>query len=217
MSSGNDKDEYTPIEELAARTLTYREARQVLAKTTLEDYLYVFLVIVLALTDLMIFHIPPQLIAQYIMKLPVVLPKFVVEAGPAMTYLFVFWTLGAYVIYFILRDKVIPPLFYLLDGIITGISSLIAFFYTGVPTLLVFTGMSLFELAMLHASYFSARERLRDAIYDAYIYGVRTPFTEDELKIIGFTDEELEELLGKREKTEESERENVVYEEGEEG
>ena len=209
-------DEYAPLEELAARTLTYREARQALAKTTLEDYLYVFMVIVLALTDLMIFHIPPQLIAQYILKIPVILPKVVVEAGPAMTYLFVFWTLGAYVIYFILRDKVLPPLFYLLDGIITGISSLIAFFYTGVPTLLVFTGMALFELATLHASYFSARDRLKDAIYDAYIYGVRTPFTEDELRLIGFTDEELEELLGRRERTE-SKKEEVVYEEGEEG
>jgi hypothetical protein len=209
-------DEYTPLEELAARTLTYREARQALARTTLEDYLYVFMVIVLAVTDLMILHIPPQLIVQYILKIPVVLPKVVVEAGPAMTYLFLFWTLGAYAIYFILRDKVLPPLFYLLDGFITGISSLIAFFYTGVPTLLVFTGMALFELAMLHASYFSTRERLKDAIYDAYIYGVRTPFTEDELRLIGFTDEELEELLGRREKIE-SKKEEVVYEEGEEG
>jgi hypothetical protein len=176
----------------------------------------VFLVIVLAVTDLMIFHIPPQLIAQYILKIPVILPKVVVEAGPAMTYLFVFWTLGAYAIYFILRDKVLPPLFYLLDGSITGISSLIAFFYTGIPTLLVFTGMALFELVALHASYFSTRDRLKDAIYDAYIYGVRTPFTEDELRLIGFTDEELEELLGKRERTE-SKKEEVVYEEGEEG
>jgi len=209
-------DEYAPLEELAARTLTYREARQALAKTTLEDYLYVFMVIVLAVTDLMILHIPPQLIAQYILKIPVILPKVVVEAGPAMTYLFLFWTLGAYAIYFILRDKVLPPLFYLLDGFITGISSLIAFFYTGVPTLLVFTGMALFELAALHASYFSTRDRLKDAIYDAYIYGVRTPFTEDELRLIGFTDEELEELLGRREKIE-SKKEEVVYEEGEEG
>jgi len=210
-------DEYAPLEELAARTLTYREARQALAKTTLEDYLYVFMVILLALTDLMILHIPPQLIAQYIMKIPVILPKVVVEAGPAMTYLFMLWTLGAYIIYFILRDKVLPPLFYLLDGIITGISSLIAFFYTGIPTLLAFTGMALFELAALHASYFSARDRLKDAIYDAYIYGVRTPFTEDELRIIGFTDEELEELLGKRREETESKKEEVVYEEGEEG
>ena len=210
-------DEYAPLEELAARTLTYREARQALAKTTLEDYLYVFLVIVLALTDLMIFHIPPQLIAQYILRIPVILPKVVVEAGPAMTYLFVFWTLGAYIIYFILRDKVLPPLFYLLDGFITGISSLIAFFYTGIPTLLVFTGMALFELVALHASYFSTRDRLKDAIYDAYIYGVRTPFTEDELRLIGFTDEELEELLGKRSEKTESKKEEVVYEEGEEG
>jgi len=209
-------DEYAPLEELAARTLTYREARQALAKTTLEDYLYVFMVIVLAVTDLMILHIPPQLIAQYILRIPVILPKVVVEAGPAMTYLFLFWTLGAYAIYFILRDKVLPPLFYLLDGFITGISSLIAFFYTGVPTLLVFTGMALFELAALHASYFSTRDRLKDAIYDAYIYGVRTPFTEDELRLIGFTDEELEELLGRREKIE-SKKEEVVYEEGEEG
>lgn len=192
------EEERTPIEELASTTMTYREALEYLRRATVADYLYVFLLIVLAVTDLAILHIPPQLIAYYIMRIPIVLPHYIMAIAPAMTYVFMFWTLGAFVLYIFYRDKLLPPIFYFLDGVITGFSSLVAFFYTGVYTLLVFTAMSMFELSYLYTEYFRRRDELKDAIFDAYQYGVRTPYTEDDLRAIGFTDEELEELLGRK-------------------
>ena len=193
MSEDEGKE---PVEELAQSTLTYREALEYLRKATVADYLYIFLLIVLAITDLTILHIPPQLIAYYILRIPVVVPQYIMGIAPAMTYVFMFWTFAAFTLYIFYRDKLLPPIWYFLDGIITGFSSLVAFFYTGVYTLLIFTGMSMFELAYLYTSYFRNRDELKDAIFDAYQYGVRTPYSEDELRRIGFNDEELEELLG---------------------
>ncbi len=219
MPRGYDEEgEETPIEELRRTSATYREALIQLRKASTADYIYVVLIILLAITDLSILHIPPQLIISYILKIPIVLPHIVVAMGPAMTYVFMFWTFSAFALYIFYRDKILPDIWYFVDGIVTGFSSLIAYLYTGIITLLVFTGFSMYELAVLYTSRQRWKDELKDVIYDAYQYGVRTPYTEEELRLIGFSDEELSDLLGirrTREKTEETTEEGEEV--GEEG
>ncbi len=210
---GASDEELTPIEELRSTSATYREALIQLRKASTADYIYVVLIILLAITDLSILHIPPQLIISYILRIPTVLPHIVIAMGPAMTYVFMFWTFSAFALYIFYRDRILPDIWYFIDGVITGFSSLIAYLYTGIITLLVFTGFSMYELAVLYTSRQRWRDELKDAIYDAYQYGVRTPYTEEELRLIGFSDEELTDLLGIR-KTQEPEK---TSEEGEEG